>query len=112
MSEEEAKGHEDVVPLLDHFLGKQEADHFRAGRARRAEQESARWRAAANQLAMPMPMPTPSAPASPRPVTAAEIAAAIRRDPITVRQTLLDLILPDIAVLIAHLTRPEGNHHA
>jgi hypothetical protein len=112
MSEEEANGRGDIVPLLDHFLGKQEADHFRAGRARRAEQESARWRAAAHQAAMPTPAAAVAPPAAPRPVTGAEIAAAIRRDPITVRQTLLDLILPDIAVLIARLTRPQEDHHA
>jgi hypothetical protein len=102
MSDESTRsGH--PMSLLERYLGVEEAARFRADRHIREEREAARYRAAAS---LPRPERTWDT-AIACGVTASDIAAAIRRDPEAVRQVLLDLLVNDLAVLIAQLTGSE-----
>ena len=98
--------------LLDIFLGREEADQFRAGRQRQASQEAARWRFIARQMIADAQAPTAPSPNPTRAVTAREIATAIQRDPHIVRQALLDLLLADLAILVARLVQQQERRHA
>jgi len=98
--------------FLDSFLGREEADQFRAARERHVRQEAARWRVAERQMMAAAPAPPAPPPNVPRAVTAREIAAAIYRDPHIVRQALLDLLLADIAILVARLVQQQERRHA